>query len=113
MNASLACRLVAIALSCFLLGACAVAALGGAAFALHGPPGQDSRKNFEDIVGGLVGRDLSTQRYSPVSSRVLDDGTKELKYSCCSKTCFYYYLVDAKTNIITSWRYEGECRIVP
>ncbi len=81
--------------------------------ALHGPPGGDAQKNFENIVGSRVGNNLSTQRYSPVSSRVLDDGTQELKYSCCSKTCYYYYLVDPKTNIITSWRYEGDCRIVP
>ena len=103
-------QFLAIVLSCGLLQSCA---LGVAAVALHGPPGQDSRKNFQDIVGGSVGKDISTQRYSPVSSRALDDGTQELKYSCCTKTCSYYYLVEPKTNIITSWRYEGECRIVP
>jgi len=113
MRASRIYRLFTIAVSCTLLQACAAAALGGAAVVLHGPHSQDSRKNFENLVGSRVGKNIATQDRSPVSSRVLDDGTQELKYSCCSKTCFYYYRVDTKTNIITSWRYEGECRIVP
>ena len=113
MSASPLYRAAAITACCVLLESCGAGALGGAAVVLHGPPGQDSRKNFEDIVGSRVGKDISTQRYSPVSSRILENGTEELKYSCCSKTCFYYYLVDAKTNVITSWRYEGDCYIVP
>ena len=109
----LICRLSAIAVSCALLQSCTVGALSAAAVVLHGPPGLDSRENFENNVGGMVGKNIAVQSRSPVSSRVLDNGTQELKYSCCSKTCFYYYLVDPETKIITSWRYEGECRIVP
>lgn len=96
-----------------LLNGCAAAALGGAAVVLHGPPGQDSRKNFETIVGGRVGEDIFPQRYTPIDRRDLEGDKRELKYSCCSKTCFYYYVVDNKTNKIDSWRYEGDCYIVP
>jgi hypothetical protein len=98
---------------CVLVTGCAAAALGGAMLALHGPPGGDAKKNFENMVGARVGKDISSHRYTPVSSRVLEDGNTELKYSCCSKTCFYYYVVDKGTNVISSWKYEGDCRIVP
>src|SRR5882762_7412128 len=99
MNVAHLLRLAIVTCCSFVLEACA---LGGAMVVLHGPPGGDAQKNFENIVGSRVGKPLSEQRYSPIFSRTLDDGNRELKYSCCSKTCYYYYVVDPKTDIITS-----------
>jgi hypothetical protein len=73
----------------------------------------DSRKNFEDIIGSRVGQGLAALPWNPISSRAVGDDMQELKYSCCSKTCFYYYVWDEKAKVITSWRYEGDCYIRP
>jgi hypothetical protein len=75
--------------------------------------GVDSRQNFVNIIGHRVGKDIFTETSVPISRKDIDEKRIEYKFSCCSKTCYYYYLVDKQTNVVQSYRYEGDCFIVP
>ena len=94
-----------------LMHGCTAGAVGSAVV-LHGLPGQDAQKNFEEIVGSRVGKHVPVDKW-PDSRAILEGGMLEWKYRCCTESCSYYYVVDPDTYVVKSWRYEGACRIVP
>ena len=88
-----------------LMHGCAAGAVASA-FVLHGPPGEDAQKNFEQIVGSQVGKHVPVDKW-PVSRAPLPGGTLEWKYRCCTETCSYYYVVDPDTYIVTPVYYAA------
>ena len=72
-----------------------------------------AEENFRSIISSDVGKAISSVRYSAEQIREIDGETSEYEYECCARGCRYYYLVNVKTGVIQSWRYEGPCAIPP
>jgi hypothetical protein len=80
-------------------------------------------QNFKNFMNANVGRNAedpraSIKRYSAkvAGKTQLPNGNTEVKYQAAYAGCIVYFEVDAKTNIIVGWRFEGDekvCAIVP